>query len=86
MEHLNPGIADLGASFSILHGPTPDERLLMEAWIRDLTAFVWNDQDFQYGTTARDEFKVLTHDGRIEVQKDERWDELLRLADDFASL
>jgi len=83
---LDSGIADFSASFSILHGPTPDERLLMEAWIQDLTAFVWNDQDFQYGTTARDEFKVLTHDGRIEVQKDERWDELLRLADDFAGL
>ncbi|KAG4433085.1 hypothetical protein IFR05_011425 [Cadophora sp. M221] len=71
-------------NFSILHGPTPAERVLMEYWVKDLVAFVNNDQEYSYGTTKIDQLKVMTPEKEIEVQKDTRWTELLRLADHFS--
>lgn len=56
----------------------------MKGWISDLTAFVQNDERYTYGTKAIDEFKVVTSEGRIIVQRDERWNELLGLAAVFA--
>ncbi|KAH7410565.1 Alpha/Beta hydrolase protein, partial [Cadophora sp. MPI-SDFR-AT-0126] len=71
-------------NFSILHGPTPEERVLMEDWIRDLVAFVNGEKDHLYGTQRIEEFKVMTSERKIEVQTDARWSELLKLADHFS--
>lgn len=71
-------------SFSIMHGPTDQELVLMKDWIRDLVAFVGAEDDYRYGTKEIDDFKVATSDGHIEIQKDTRWQELLNLADIFS--
>lgn len=71
-------------NFSIMHGPTEKERAFMEDWIEDLAAFVRGGDGYGFGTKSIDEFKVATPEGKIEVQKDERWGELLSLADVFA--
>jgi hypothetical protein len=67
-----------------MHGPTEKERGLMEDWISDLTAFVGGEAGHDYGTRKIDEFKVLTPDGRIEIQNDDRWGDLLNLAEVFS--
>lgn len=56
----------------------------MANWIRDLAAFIGNEQEYEYGTSREDEYKVITPEGRIEVQKDARWTELLHLMNVFA--
>lgn len=71
-------------SFSILHGPTKNEYRLMEDWIRDLVAFMRDEEDYEYGTLQPDSYKVITPEGKIEIQKDQRWEELLKLADVFS--
>ncbi|KAL3417649.1 hypothetical protein PVAG01_10659 [Phlyctema vagabunda] len=71
-------------NFSITHGPTERELVLMKDWIRDLVAFVGAEQEYRYGTNEIDEFKVATPEGKIEIQKDTRWKELLNLADVFS--
>ncbi|KAE8155306.1 Alpha/Beta hydrolase protein [Aspergillus avenaceus] len=71
-------------NYSIMHGPTPSERRLMDTWISDLVAFVNGDGDYDYGTKECDEYKAMTPDGRIKIQKDPRWTELLSLMDVFA--
>jgi hypothetical protein len=67
-----------------MHGPSPDERQLMDTWISDLVAFVKGDNDHSYGTKDCDEYKVMTAEGDIKVQKDARWNELLKLMDVFS--
>ena len=67
-----------------MHGPTEAEQQLMTDWIRDLSAFVGNEQGYDYGTRKEDEYKVITPEGKIQVQKDHRWTELLDLMDVFA--
>ncbi|KAM5356916.1 hypothetical protein ACJ41O_003562 [Fusarium nematophilum] len=71
-------------NYSIMHNPTPEERNLMDDWISDLRAFVNNESGYTYGTTAPDEHKVMTPEGEIEVQKDKRWEELLRVMEVFS--
>ncbi|KAL4752926.1 hypothetical protein BDW72DRAFT_211029 [Aspergillus terricola var. indicus] len=71
-------------NYSLMHGPTPAERQLMHAWIRDLVAFVNDELDYVYGTEQVDEVKVVTPECRIEIQKDPRWNELLDLMAVFA--
>ncbi|KAJ5142130.1 alpha/beta-hydrolase [Penicillium atrosanguineum] len=71
-------------NFSILHGPTPAERKLMEDWIALFVAFVNDDHTYEFGTNAIDEMKVATPEGRIEIQKDERWESLVKLGAVFA--
>lgn len=71
-------------SYSITHGPTTAERDLMNDWIRDLCAFVGDKAGYQYGTTKPDEYKVMTPEGTIRIQKDPRWGELLELAGTFS--
>ncbi|KAG2413493.1 hypothetical protein HFD88_002682 [Aspergillus terreus] len=71
-------------NYSIMHGPTPTERKIMDDWVRDLAAFVRDDKAYSYGTQAANEHKVLTPQGTMEVQIDERWEELLRLMEVFA--
>lgn len=56
----------------------------MTDWIRILVAFVNNDETCEYGTKAVQEIKVITPEGTIEVQKDQRWDELVRIGDIFS--
>lgn len=67
-----------------MHGPTAKERVFMEDWIKDLTAFVHGEDGHVFGTKTIDEFKIATPEGEIEIQKDERWAHLLKLADVFA--
>ncbi|KAH8669160.1 Alpha/Beta hydrolase protein [Xylariales sp. PMI_506] len=71
-------------NYSITHGPTPAEMQLMNDWIRDLVAFVHDEEDYQYGTQEANEFKVMTPKGKIEIQKDPRWEELLQVMDLFS--
>lgn len=58
----------------------------MKDWIRDLVALVGDEPGYVYGTTKIDDYKVAagTGEGGIRVQKDERWGELLELADVFS--
>ncbi|KAJ5201004.1 hypothetical protein N7449_005807 [Penicillium cf. viridicatum] len=72
-------------NFSILHGPTGEERGLMEGWIQSFVAFVNDDPEYEFGTHQIDEMKVATAEGKIEVQKDQRWGELVKLGEIFAS-
>ncbi|RAL14676.1 carboxylesterase [Aspergillus homomorphus CBS 101889] len=71
-------------NYSIMHGPNPDEKVLMDAWIRDLAAFVNNEEGYSYGTRVADEYKVMTPEGKIAIQKDARWEHLLKLMDVFS--
>ncbi len=74
----------IGISFSIHYGPTPAERKLMEDWIKILVAFVNDDPSYSYGTTSVQDVKVATSNGTIEIQKDGRWDELLKIGEIFS--
>ncbi|KAJ4156511.1 hypothetical protein NW754_008145 [Fusarium falciforme] len=56
----------------------------MTDWIRILVAFVNNDETYDYGTKTVQEMKVITPEGTIEVQKDQRWDELVRIGNIFS--
>lgn len=56
----------------------------MEEWIQILVAFVKDDRDFEFGTKTIEEMKVATPTGTIEVQQDDRWDELVRIGDIFS--
>lgn len=56
----------------------------MEDWIRILVAFVNDEDSFEFGTQAVQEMRVVTPQGTIEVQKDERWDELIQIGDIFS--
>jgi hypothetical protein len=71
-------------SFAILHGPNYAERALMQDWIKVLVAFVHDDQEYDFGTKSIDEMKVATPEGIIEIQKDVRWDGLVKLGEVFA--
>ncbi|KAL4877383.1 Alpha/Beta hydrolase protein [Aspergillus karnatakaensis] len=72
-------------NFSICYGPTLQERMLMKSWIRNLVAFVNDEKDFEFGTKTIDEMKVITPKGAIEVERDQRWEELLEIGETFAS-
>jgi hypothetical protein len=67
-----------------MHSPTPAERQLLDDWIRDLRAFVHDEKGYAYGTTRPDEFKAMTPQGTIEIQNDDRWNELLGVIDIFS--
>ena len=41
-------------------------------------------KDYSYGTKSIGEYKVMTPEKKIEVQRDARWVELLKLADHFS--
>ncbi|PYI00327.1 alpha/beta-hydrolase, partial [Aspergillus sclerotiicarbonarius CBS 121057] len=71
-------------NYSIMHGPSPADRALMDDWIRDLAAFVNDEEGYQYGTRSADEYKVMTPEGKIELQQDPRWEGLLQLMDVFS--
>nr|XP_036588714.1 carboxylesterase-lipase family protein [Colletotrichum truncatum]KAF6800088.1 carboxylesterase-lipase family protein [Colletotrichum truncatum] len=71
-------------NFAICHEPTPAERQLMEDWIQILVAFVNGDDMYSFGTTSVEQMKVMTPDGKIQIQPDERWDELVKLGQIFA--
>ena len=45
--------------------------------------FVNDEGEYKYGTKSIEEFKVATPEGKIEIQKDVRWKELLGLAEIF---
>ncbi|KAL3488795.1 Alpha/Beta hydrolase protein [Aspergillus germanicus] len=71
-------------NYSIMHGPSQAEYNLMNDWIRDLVAFVHNEAEYKYGTSKGDEVKVAMPSGKIEMQPDSRWSELLDLMEVFA--
>ncbi|KAF2163797.1 hypothetical protein M409DRAFT_25978 [Zasmidium cellare ATCC 36951] len=72
-------------NFSITHGPSAEERALMEEWIEILVAFVHGDEEYEFGTKRVDEVKVATPEKKIEIWKDERWEDLSKLGGVFAS-
>jgi hypothetical protein len=57
--------------------------VLMKDWIRDLMAFVNDQREYKYGTKGIEDFKVATPEGKIEIEEDGRWKELLDLAEIF---
>ncbi|KAK6073570.1 carboxylesterase-lipase family protein [Seiridium cupressi] len=72
-------------NFSIQHGPTEKEKALMQQCIGLLVAFAHDDRSYDFGTRAIDVIKVVTSEDVIEVQKDGKWDHLIKLSDVFAS-
>ena len=56
----------------------------MEEWIRILVAFVDDDPNYDFGTRSIRQVKVATPERKVEVQEDERWDQLLDLSNVFA--
>ena len=56
----------------------------MHDWTLDLGAFVNNTKGYDYGTRNKDDFKLMTPEGTIEIAKDSRWGELLALMDVFS--
>ena len=56
----------------------------MEDWIQILAAFVNDDRSFDFDTRTIEEMKVATASGTIEIQYDDRWDELVRIGDIFS--
>lgn len=55
-------------NFSIMHGPTPKEKKLLEDWTSILVAFVNDDSSYRYGTSSIEEMKVATPECTIEVE------------------
>lgn len=68
-----------------MHGPTPQERTLMEDWIEAFVAFVNDNQEYNYGTKSIYDMRVATPACKIEIEKDERWAELVKLGEIFAN-
>lgn len=56
----------------------------MDEWIKILVAFVQNDRSYSFGTKSLDEMKVATPSATVEVQRDSRWQDLVRLGEIFA--
>ncbi|KAL2822889.1 alpha/beta-hydrolase [Aspergillus granulosus] len=71
-------------NFSICYGPTAPEKVLMHDWIQNLVAFVNDNETFEFGTGNIEEMKVVSPEGAIGIQRDERWEELLRIGETFA--
>lgn len=67
-----------------MHGPTAQERKLMEDWIEAFVAFVNDDQEYDYGTRSIDDMVVATPACKIDVERDERWSDLVKLGEIFA--
>ncbi|KAJ5234433.1 uncharacterized protein N7469_003601 [Penicillium citrinum] len=72
-------------NFSIIHGPNPQERKLMEDWIEAFVAFVNDSQEYDYGTRTIEEMRVAAPDCTIQIEKDERWSDLVKLGHIFAN-
>ncbi|KAF4119411.1 Carboxylesterase family [Geosmithia morbida] len=70
-------------NFAICYGPTMEERILMEEWIKILVAFV-NDLDYSIGIGSLEQLKVATPAATIEVQQDKAWHDLLQKAKIFS--
>jgi uncharacterized protein YaiE (UPF0345 family) len=56
----------------------------MEEWNRILIAFVNGDETYDFGTSSVQDVKVITPDGDIKIQKDERWEELIEIGKIFS--
>lgn len=56
----------------------------MEEWSQILVAFVNDDQSYDFGTTAIEDFKVATPDRKVKVQRDPEWEDLLSKGKVFA--
>jgi hypothetical protein len=57
----------------------------MDAWIRDLRAFVNDEEGYMYGTELTTEYKVMQPQGTIAIERDGRWEELLQVMDIFSA-
>ncbi|KAJ5979556.1 hypothetical protein N7481_006854 [Penicillium waksmanii] len=73
-------------NYSITHGPNPSELQLMSAWIQDLRAFIHGEKGYDYGTSAPEQYKVMTDEGKIVVQNDTKWEELIGAMDLFSGV
>ncbi|KAH6869785.1 Alpha/Beta hydrolase protein [Thelonectria olida] len=71
-------------NFSITHGPTDKEKELMQSWIQILVAFVHDDENYEFGTGAIDEFKTVTPSGKIVITHDDSYNKLKDLGDIIA--
>ncbi|KAF4459812.1 carboxylesterase-lipase family [Fusarium albosuccineum] len=71
-------------NFSLQYGPTPKEKELMHDWIKILVAFVNDDETYEFGTKTLQDMKVVTPQATIEIQKDKRWDELVKIGEVFS--
>ncbi|GLA30700.1 hypothetical protein AnigIFM63326_009134 [Aspergillus niger] len=71
-------------NYSIMHDPTAPERELMNEWIKILVSFVHDDNTYEFGTQSLDEFKVATPQGMVQVKRDPRWQELVKLGEVFS--
>lgn len=67
-------------NFSITHGPTAKEQTLMKDWIDNLVAFMQDDGQFDFGTRSVADMKVVTADGQIKVEEDQKYSSLVDLA------
>jgi hypothetical protein len=56
----------------------------MQGCISPLVSLVQDSHDFDFGTREACEFKVLTPEGRIEIEVDTSYDRLVKLANLFA--
>jgi hypothetical protein len=56
----------------------------MSEWIGDLSAFIHGREEYLYGTSSPDEIKVMTREGKIAIQKDPQWDELIKAMELFS--
>jgi uncharacterized protein YaiE (UPF0345 family) len=57
----------------------------MQEWIDVLIAFAHDERKYDFGTRSIDEMKVVTSNDKIEIQKDNKWDHLVKLSELFAS-
>ncbi|CAI7647631.1 unnamed protein product [Penicillium viridicatum] len=71
-------------NYSLTHGPTTEERKLMSAWIHDLCAFIHGIDGYSYGTSSPEQYKVMTGEGKIAIQNDPKWAELIGVMDLFS--
>lgn len=67
-----------------MHDPTAAERELMNEWIKILVSFVHDENTYEFGTQSLDEFKVATPQGMVQVKRDPRWQELVKLGEVFS--
>lgn len=56
----------------------------MSAWIHDLCAFIHGIDGYSYGTSSPEQYKVMTGEGKIAIQNDPKWAELIGVMDLFS--
>jgi hypothetical protein len=57
---------------------------MLDEWVKILVAFVGGRRDYDFGTKAINELKVLTNNMEIRVERDEKYAELRDLGAVFS--